>query len=116
MEVALRRRLVGVAEVSISQSDHTAAVTFTPGTRTFSAAEFRSAVAEADVEVIALEASVCGVVHERNELRSRNDVGRLLVRLHGGDADVGTAICATGRLDERAEPYELQVAMSRPWT
>ena len=115
MEVALRRRLVGVQAVSISQSEQTAAVTFSPGTGTFSAAEFRSAVAEAAVDVIALEASVCGVVHERNELRSRNDVGRLLVRLRGGDADVGAAICATGRLDDRAEPYELQVAVARPW-
>jgi hypothetical protein len=116
MEVALRRRLAGVAAVSISQSEQTAAVTFTPGTHTFSAAEFRRAIAEADVEVLTLEASVCGVVHERSELRSRNDVGRPLVRLRGRDAAIGTTMCATGPLDDRAEPYELQVASSRPWT
>ena len=116
MEVALRRRLVGVAEVSISQNEQTAAITFSPGTRSFSAAEFRRAVAEADVEVIAFEASVCGVVGERNELRLRNDLGQPMVRLRDSDAGVGTSICATGRLDDRAEPYELQVANFRPWT
>ena len=116
MEVALRRRLAGVNDVSISQSDQTATVSFTPGTRSFSAAEFRKAVAEANVEVIALEASVCGVVDERRELRSLNDAGQLLVRLRDAAVGVGTAICATGRLDDRPEPYELQVAASRPWT
>jgi hypothetical protein len=116
MEVALRRRLVGVAGVSISQSEQTAAITFAPGTRSFSAREFRSAVAEADVEVIAFEASICGVVGERNELRSRIDLGHPMVRLRDSDAGVGTSICATGRLDDRAEPYELQVANIRPWT
>jgi hypothetical protein len=116
MEVALRRRLVGVAEVSISQSEQTAAITFAPGTRSFSAAEFRTAVAEADVEVIVFEASVCGIVGERNELRSRNDLGQPMVRLRDSDAAAGASICATGRLDDRAEPYELQVTVSRPWT
>ena len=112
----MRRRLAGVAEVSISQSEQTAAVRFAPGTRTFSAAEFRAAVAEADVEVIALEANICGVLNEAQELRSRTDDDHLLVRLRGGDAGVGTSICATGRLDDRAQPYELQVAVSRPWS
>lgn len=115
MEVALRRRLVGVAEVSISQSEQSAAVTFTQGTLSFSAIEFRRAVAEADVEVISLEASVCGVVNERSELRPRN-VGPPLVRLQGAGAAVGTTICATGQLDDRVEPYELDVSSSRPWS
>jgi hypothetical protein len=115
MEVALRRRLVGVADVSISQSEQTAAVMFTPGTTTFSAAEFRSAIAEADVEVVAMEVSVCGTVNERQELRSGN-AGQLIVRLRDSDAEVGASICATGRLDDGAEPYELQVETSRPWT
>ncbi len=116
MEVALRRRLAGVAGVSISQSEQTAAVTFAEGTRHFAAAEFQRAVAEADVEVIALEATVCGVVKDGNELRARNDRQQVLVRLRGGDVAVGTSICATGRLDDRAEPYELQVASWQPWT
>jgi hypothetical protein len=117
MEVALRRRLVGVAEVSISQSEQTAAVTFAREAGTFSAAEFRSAVAEADVEVVAFQASVCGVVNDRNELRLRDHAGQLLVRLRGGDAlDKGTSICVSGQLDDRSEPYELQVATVRPLT
>ena len=115
MEVALRRRLAGVVEVSISQSAQTAAVTFMRGTRTFSAAEFRAAVAEAGVEVVALEASVCGVVDERHELRSPH-AEQPLVRLRGGDARIGTSICATGQLDDRADPYELQVATAQPWS
>ena len=112
----MRRRLAGVNEVAISQSAQTATVTFMHATRSFSAAEFRKAVAEADVEVIALEASVCGVVDERHELRSRNDAGRVFVRLRDADPEVGAAICATGRLDDRFEPYVLQVAAARPWT
>jgi hypothetical protein len=116
MEVALRRRLAGVADVAISQSEQTAAVTFAPGIRSFSAAEFRRAVAEADVEVIGFEASVCGIVGEGNELRSRNDLNQAIVRLRDSDAGVGASICATGRLDDRTEPYELRVVSSQPWT
>jgi hypothetical protein len=112
MEVALRRRLGGVADVSISQAEQTAAVRFTPGTFTFSAAELRGAVAEADVEVLALEATVCGIVGDGNELRPRHGVGQLMVRLRDDDAAVGASICATGQLHDRAAPYELQVARS----
>ena len=56
--------------VSISQSQQTAVVTFVSGTRVFSAAAFREAVAEADVEVVSLEADVCGVIDGENALRS----------------------------------------------
>src|SRR5688572_13478677 len=99
MEVALRRRLAGVADVSISQSQQTAAVTFVSGTHEFSAAAFRQAVAEAGVEVLSLEVDVCGVIDEKNGLRSAGEGKRPLVRLQGGHAISASPICVSGRLD-----------------
>jgi hypothetical protein len=113
MEVALRRRLAGVADASISQSQQTAAVTFVSGTHDFSAAAFREAVAEADVEVLSLDVEVCGVIDGENGLRSVGDVKRLLVRLRGGRAFPGTAVCVSGRLGESVKPYELHVLVVR---
>ena len=113
MEVALRRRLAGVAEVSISQHEQRAAVTFVPGTRVFSAAEFRQAVAEADVEVITLDVRVCGLVDADNALRPVVSGHEPLVRLRG-DVRPGSSICATGRLDDRTEPYGLDVVTAQP--
>jgi hypothetical protein len=60
MEVALRRRLDGVAEVRISQERQTAQVIFAPGAPAFAPGEFRAAVGEADVEVLRLEIEACG--------------------------------------------------------
>ena len=114
MEVALRRRLDGVAEIAISQHEQTAAVNFVPGTYSFSAEAFRSAVAEADVTVISLEANVCGRVDDRSALRSRTDEDQILVRLRGEALQVGSLICAVGHLDDRGQPYELEVTSSRP--
>ena len=111
MEVALRRRLAGVADISISQSQQTAAVTFLSGTHKFSAAAFREAVAEADVEVVSLEADVCGVIDDENALRS---LPHVLLQLRGGNAVVGSDVCVTGRLNEQVEPYELDVTTVRP--
>ena len=67
----MRRRLVGVADISISHSQQTAVVTFLPGTQMFSAAAFREAVAEADVEVVSLHADV-----------SASSMGRTLCACH----------------------------------
>jgi hypothetical protein len=114
MEVALRRRLAGVADVSISQREQTAIVTFRPGTSVFSAAEFRNAVAEADVEVISLELEICGVVDAENVLRASTDVQQTRLRLHGPGAQAHTVVCATGHLDDRVDPYELHVTTLRP--
>ena len=109
MEVALRRRLAGVADVSISQSQQTAAVTFVSGTHVFSPSTFKEAVAEADVEVVNLEIDVCGVLDDQNVLRSSADGRQPIVRLRGVERRTGTTICVTGRLDERAELPELDV-------
>lgn len=110
MEVALRRRLAGVADVSISQSRQTVNVSFVPGTFVFSAAAFREAVAEAEVEVLALEAQVCGVVAEDGVLRPLSAREPPLVRLHGRPSQTGDAICVAGRLDDAAVPYVLEIA------
>ena len=114
MEVALRRRLAGVAEVSISQSQQTAAVTFVSGTRAFSAAAFRDAVAEADVDVVRLDVDVCGLVDDQHVLRSSPDGKLPFVKLRGGNAQPGSTICVTGRLDEDLQPPELQVTKLMP--
>jgi hypothetical protein len=114
MEVALRRRLAGVAKVSISQSQQTAVVTFVSGTTAFSAAAFRQAVAEAEVDVVSLEVDVCGVVDAKGFLRSSAAGKVLFVRLRGKSAEAGRSICVTGRLDEGPEPPELEVTSSQP--
>ena len=62
MEVALRRRLEGVASISISQQRQTAEVTFAHGPHIFSPEEFRAAVGEANVEVLSFEIEACGRV------------------------------------------------------
>jgi hypothetical protein len=113
MEVALRRRLAGVAEVSISQSQQTAVVTFVSGTRAFSAAAFTYAVAEAEVDVVSLEVDVCGVVDDQSVLRSSTEGQRPFVRLRGGNTDAVGTVCVTGRLDERTELPELEVKSLR---
>ena len=114
MEVALRRRLAGVADVSISQSQQTAVVTFVSGTQCLSAAAFREAVAEADVEVVSLEVDVCGVIDGKNASALVAGRRRPLLQLRGGDAVAGSAVCVTGRLNEHVEPYELDVMTVRP--
>jgi len=60
MDMALRRRLEGVADIRISQERQTAEVFFTAGARAFDATEFRAAVGEADVEVLRLAIDACG--------------------------------------------------------
>lgn len=112
MEVALRRRLEGVAHVSISQRDQTATVIFAPAARAFSAAVFRSALAEADVEVITFEIDACGVVDETNGQHWITTAERhFLLR---GDAPKAGVGCVTGRLNDEVEPYELEVIEGRP--
>lgn len=109
MEVALRRRLAGVEDIAISQRQQTAVVTFRSGTQQFSATAFREAVAEAEVEVLSLDADVCGVVDEANRLRRSLQVEPPLLHLRGGTAVPGSAVCVNGRLNEHAQPYELDV-------
>lgn len=60
MEVALRRRLEGVADIHISQQRQHAEVVFLSGGHRFEPGEFRAAVGEADVEVLHFEIDACG--------------------------------------------------------
>ena len=115
MEVALRRRLEGVAEISISQHEQRAEVTFVPGTLVFSSEAFRAAVAEADVAVITFNVRVCGRVDESGMLRPSAAGHEPFIQLRGA-VQPGSSICATGRLDERSQPYGLDVVTAQPRT
>ena len=110
----MRRRLAGVAQISISQSQQTADVTFVSGTPSFSAAAFSEAVAEAEVNVVSLEVDVCGVVDDQRVLRSPTGGGPAFVRLRGSHPIGVGSTCVSGRLDEGFEPPELEVAKSLP--
>jgi hypothetical protein len=103
MEVALRRRLDGVARISISQARQTAEVEFAATPHTFSATAFREAVGEADVEVVGFEADVCGVVVQEQDQRWLTaGVERYL--LTDGTWGLGQRVCVTGRLADGASP------------
>ena len=111
MEVALRRRLDGVAGIAISQARQTAEVEFTTRPRNFSTTAFREAVGEADVEVLRFEADVCGVVVE--------DQGRRLLAggtdrflLADGEWSPGQHVCVTGHLGDGSEhaPFVIEGA------
>ena len=108
MEVALRRRLVGVARVSISQAQQTAEVEFLPTPHSFSTDAFREAVGEADVEVVGFEVDVCGVVVQQAERRWLT-AGADQFLLAGGNSVVGQHVCATGRLTEGSDRSHLVI-------
>ena len=102
MDVALRRRLEGVASISISQSQQTAEVDFADGPHAFSATAFREAVGEADVEVVRFEADVCGVVvHDQGRRWLAAGPERFL--LADGEWATGQQVCVTGRLGDGSE-------------
>ena len=111
----MRRRLAGVYEVSVSQQAQTVAVIFRPGTRVFSAAAFRAAVGEAEVEVVTLELDVCGVADGTNDLPSLRVGVQSVFRLRDANARAGSRICVEGRLDDGVEPNVLHVKTVRPW-
>ncbi len=104
MEVALRRRLDGVARISISQARQTAEVEFAATPHTFSAMAFREAVGEADVEVVSFEADVCGVVVQEQDRRWLT-AGADRYLLPAGEWALGARVCATGRLAEDADEH-----------
>ncbi len=104
MEVALRRRLDGVARISISQARQTAEVEFAATPHTFSATAFREAVGEADVEVVSFEADVCGVVVQEQDRRWLTAAADRYLLPPGGWV-LGARVCATGRLFEDADEH-----------
>lgn len=112
MEVALRRRLDGVAEVWISQERQTAQVIFAPGARAFAPAEFRAAVGEADVEVLGFEIEACGrLEHEHGKTWLLAGSSRFML----ADAPPGGPIprCVTGELDDTTSPPQLRRVQRR---
>jgi hypothetical protein len=113
MEVALRRRLEGVAEISISQREQTAEVRFAPGGRLFSPDAFRKAVGEAGVRVRSFHVDVCGSVEENRQERWLV-AGKNRWRLTGGPAVPTTQpVCVSGRLDDHVQPMTLEIAQIR---
>lgn len=112
MDVALRRRLDGVAHIAISQSQQTAEVTFAEGPHVFSPTAFREAVGEADVEVVRFEVDVCGVGVEdqgRRWLAGRTE--RFL--LADGEWSPGQHVCVSGRLGDGSEHAHLVLESTR---
>ena len=106
MEVALRRRLEGVATIAISQQQQTAEVVFAPGQHVFAPAEFRAAVEEADVEVLSFEVEACGRVEQ--DANTRWFVAGLnrFVVSDGSLSRDGPA-CVSAALDDGREPHQL---------
>src|SRR5687767_11003171 len=117
MEVALRRRLDGVADVSISQQDQTAEVTFGETDTAFSPEEFRTAVGEAGVVVVRFQIDACGSVERQGEERWLV-AGKNRWRVKGNAVQeatvpLGQPLCMSGSLDDRARPPTLEIAAVR---
>jgi hypothetical protein len=114
MEVALRRRLEGVADIAISQSRQTVNVKLAPGPHTFSPEVFRKAVDEAGVEVIAFTIDACGTVEPEGDRRwfvaGKN---RFLLAGKTPVTD-DEPLCVNGRLDDKSTPPQLEVSTATP--
>jgi hypothetical protein len=108
MEVALRRRLEGVAEVRISQTRQTAEVRFAQGPHAFAASEFRAAVGEAGVEVLRFEVEACGrVEHVGDAIWFAAGPNRFAVAQALAFAGAGE-VCLSAVLDDRESPGRLE--------
>jgi hypothetical protein len=112
MEVALRRRLEGVADISISQSRQTTEVTFAQGPHTFSPRAFRDAVGEAGVSVLSFHIDACGVVEQKDRQRWLAAGKNRFLLVEGGRTSagpVGQAVCVSGRLNDDSVPHRLKI-------
>jgi hypothetical protein len=109
MEVALRRRLDGVKDISISQSEQTAEVTFTEGDRAFSPGAFREAVGEAGVKVLVFQIDVCGVIKQEGQQMSLVAGKNRWPVTGAGSVSLDKPLCVSGRLDDSTRPPHLQV-------
>ena len=109
MEVALRQRLDGVADISISQSRQSAEVGFAPGAGAFVPAEFRAAVGQAGVQVLSFEIDACGVVETQNGSRSLHAGDNRFVLAEADHVPIGQPLCLAGRLDDSVDPPRLTV-------
>ncbi len=108
MDVALRRRLDGVAHISISQSRQTAEVAFAAKPHAFSTVAFREAVGEAEVEVLRFEVDVCGVVVlDGDQWWLTSGTDRFF--LSDGEWAGGQRVCVTGRLTDGSDRSHLVI-------
>lgn len=106
MDMALRRRLAGVASVSISQERQHIAVSFTADAPAFAASEFRGAAAEADVDVISFEVDVCGRI-ERDSSAEWLIAGATRFVVTDGSAPGDRPVCVTAVLVDASAPLSL---------
>lgn len=110
MEVGLRRRLEGVAEISISQSEQRAVVRFDPAARAWSPERFREAARETAVKVLGFEIEACGRVEE-DESQRWLVAGETRYLVTGSNAmPVNTYVCISGRFDDTSTPPRIQAA------
>ena len=104
----MRRRLEGVASVSISLTNQTTQVKFA-GAQPFSPQVFEQAVGEAGAEVISFQIDACGVL-EQTDGQHWLDTGADRFLLIGRELGAtGQAVCVSGRLESLAMPYRLNV-------
>ena len=104
----MRRRLEGVASVSISLGNQTTQVAFVGG-QPFSPEVFQETLAEVGGEVLAFHVEACGALehdNRQNWLLAGTDRFLLI-----GEAlePARQRICVTGRLETSTNPYRLHV-------
>jgi hypothetical protein len=111
MEVALRRRLEGVANIAISQRRQTTEVEFTPGPHAFSPSAFRAALGEAGVNVLSFHIDACGVIEQTDRQRWLAAGKNRFLLVEGGTSPgpVGQAVCVSGRLNDDLVPHRLEI-------
>jgi hypothetical protein len=107
-EVALRQRLPGIGDISISQSQQTVVVEFAHGGDVFSPAVFRDAVNEAGIEVLNMQIDACGVVEETPGQRWFMAGANRFALDDRGETPAGLPMCVSGWLDDRSTPYRLR--------
>ncbi|MPY90022.1 MAG: hypothetical protein GEU99_19125 [Luteitalea sp.] len=107
--MALRRRLEGVADISISLSEQTVEVKFTEGHTAFSPKVFRNAAQEAAVEVLTLQIDACGVIEQKASERWLAAGENRFLLVEGRAVPDGEAVCVSGRLDDRSGPSRLEI-------
>jgi hypothetical protein len=118
MEVALRRRLEGVADIAISQGQQTADVRFEPGPHRFDPKVLRAAVSETGIEVLDVDVEACGriaVEGDRRWLEAGQNRFIVANPPQHPALPIGEAVCVNGRLDDSVDPVQLLVsAVTRP--
>ena len=109
MELSLRRRLEGVANIAISQTEQTARIDFAAGEFRFSPGDFRTALDEAGLELVDLQIEACGGIENTavgQALTMRTDRLRLE---YAGAFPVASIVCVVGSVDFALEPATLHV-------